>query len=596
LERTVALKMVRTWGTTNADDIPRFQLEARTLAALPHPGIVQIFDTGLHDGQPYAALEFCAGGTLTSKSAGQPVEPRQAARWLVDIARAVQAAHAANIIHRDLKPQNILLTADGQLKVTDFGLAKRLQVDDHLTQTGLIAGTPAYMAPEQALGETIGPLADVWALGIIFYELLTGRVPFAAASPIGILQQVLDDDPVPPRRLNPTLPRDLETVCLKCLEKTPARRYASAAALADDLQRYLDGRTLHARPVGVLTRVWRWTRRHPTAATALTTLVVGTVVSTVFGIQAVRSSERMKQALTELKTATPFVSTSSPTQVIADLEDELRLLTAGVGANAPRGSEARLRLATAYYALGQPDRAADLLAEQPARPLIVGGVPNISALTSLSARGCALREAGRAEEAIPIFSQILHTWRQTNSGRTRDNVAAEENLAEAYAKLGRYADAAHLYEQTLRMHRHAAEKSPELPTGSARDYSLVIRIVARLADLYEADGRYETALPHRQEAWELRQRLLPTDARTFDAQRRYGECLAQRERWADAERHLLASYTQLAQAERVPPAWPTQFRQGLCHFYERWGKPDQAERYRDRERLPAPRLADSRSP
>jgi serine/threonine-protein kinase len=234
LNRLVALKMVLAGGHASAADLARFRTEAEAIARLQHPNIVQVHEVGAHNGLPYFSLEFCTGGSLDRQLDGTPWEPTKAAALVETLARAVQAAHARQIVHRDLKPGNVLLAADGTPKVTDFGLAKRLDSGAGQTASGAILGTPSYMAPEQAGGDTkaIGPAADIYALGAILYELLTGRPPFKAATPLDTVLQVVNDDPVPPTRLNPQTPRDLETIALKSLAKDPAKRYASAAALA----------------------------------------------------------------------------------------------------------------------------------------------------------------------------------------------------------------------------------------------------------------------------------------------------------------------------------------------------------------------------
>jgi hypothetical protein len=221
-------------------------------------------------------MAFIEGQSLAQKAARAPLPPREAAELLARIADAIQHAHDRGVIHRDLKPANVLLDARGQPKVTDFGLAKKLAGDSGLTASGQVMGTPSYMPPEQAAGEhaQIGPLADVYSLGAMLYCVLTGRPPFQSATAMDTLLQVLQSDPVPLRQLNLGIPRDLETICLKCLEKPPARRYSSASALALDLRRYLAGEPIAARPVGQMERAWRWCRRSPVVAGLLAALFV----------------------------------------------------------------------------------------------------------------------------------------------------------------------------------------------------------------------------------------------------------------------------------------------------------------------------------
>jgi serine/threonine-protein kinase len=276
LNRVVALKMTLAGAYAGPHERSRFQREAEAVARLQHPNVVQIHDVGESDGRPYFTMEYVAGGSLTEKLSGAPQPAREAAALVAALAGAVQVAHKSEIVHRDLKPGNILLTADGTPKISDFGLARRLDGASALTWAGAAFGTPSYMAPEQAAGrpEAVGPAADIYSLGAILYEMLTGRPPFRAESAAATVEQVLTRDPVPPSRLNPTVPRDLETICLKCLQKAPADRYASAQALADDLRRFGEGRPILARPVGWPMRLWRWIRRNPTAAGLLAALLV----------------------------------------------------------------------------------------------------------------------------------------------------------------------------------------------------------------------------------------------------------------------------------------------------------------------------------
>jgi WD40 repeat protein/predicted Ser/Thr protein kinase len=268
LGRAVALKMVLAGADACPAERVRFRTEAEALARLQHPHVVQVFDVGEHAGQPFLALEYVEGGSLADRLAVAPPEPRAAARLVEALARGVQAIHEKGVLHRDLKPGNVLLADDGTPKVADFGLAKRLDAADGLSRTGDALGTPSYMAPEQAAGRTAeaGPAADVYSLGAILYECLTGRPPFRGLSRAAIVLQVLQDEAPPPRWLNARTPRDLESICLKCLEKDPRHRYATAAALADDLGRFLHGQPTHARPLGPGRRAVKWTRRRPTAA------------------------------------------------------------------------------------------------------------------------------------------------------------------------------------------------------------------------------------------------------------------------------------------------------------------------------------------
>ena len=248
LNRPVALKMILAGQLANDTDVKRFYTEAEAAASLDHPGIVPIYEVGQHEGQHYFSMGFVEGQSLSQRLAEGPLPPREAAALMVKVAEAIAYAHGRGVIHRDLKPGNILLDRNGNPRVTDFGLAKKVEGDSALTASGQIMGTPSYMPPEQAGGNRgqVGPAADVYSLGATLYALVTGRPPFQAATAMDTVLQVIGEEPVPPRRLNAGIPRDLETICLKCLEKEPARRYASASDLADELRRYLNGEPILA--------------------------------------------------------------------------------------------------------------------------------------------------------------------------------------------------------------------------------------------------------------------------------------------------------------------------------------------------------------
>jgi tetratricopeptide (TPR) repeat protein/tRNA A-37 threonylcarbamoyl transferase component Bud32 len=275
LNRIVAVKMILAGQLANAEDVRRFRAEATSAAALQHPNIIPIYETGESDGHHYFTMEFVDGDDLSGRVREHPLPARDAARYVRIAAGAVQYAHECGILHRDLKPSNILVDSFDQPRIADFGLAKRMGEDGELTLTGQVLGAPSFVSPEQAAGRRaqVGPRSDVYALGAILYHLLTGRPPFAADTLSATLAQVENNEPAAPRVLNPAIPRDLETICLKCLEKDPRRRFHSARELAEELDRFERGEPILARPVGRPERIWRWCRRHR-AVSSLAAFVV----------------------------------------------------------------------------------------------------------------------------------------------------------------------------------------------------------------------------------------------------------------------------------------------------------------------------------
>jgi serine/threonine-protein kinase len=455
LGRVVALKMLLAGGHAGEDELRRFRAEAEAVAALQHANIVQIYESGEADGKPFFSLEFCGGGNLAHRLDGTPWPAERAAGLLATLARAVHAAHRRGVVHRDLKPANILLTEDDTLKVSDFGLAKRL---DHagVTRTGDVMGTPSYMAPEQA-GDgkhPIGPATDVWALGAILYELLTGRPPFKAATPLDTILQVIAEDPVPPSRLVRGLPRDLETVCLSCLNKDPRRRYASAEALADDLGRFLRGEPVSARRLGVWERALRWARRRPAAASAL---AVGVAAAAALLASGLVYHARLRAALEEARRA----------EADAAREHDR------AEANLQRALEGADRMV---------GHAGERLANRP-------GVSDV--------------RQQLLEEALEFNRGFLQTESRVPAVR-RETARAEYRTATVDLMLGRRAEAE---KASLEARRLQEELVAEFPDQSNYRHDLC-RTLACLGHVYSSAGRFDEGLASYNAAVALNERLV----------------------------------------------------------------------------------------
>ena len=275
LNRTVALKVISLGQWASKAHLKRFRLEAEAAAKLEHPGIVPIHEVGERDGSCYFSMKFVEGGQLDEVARREPIPIRRAVELIAKVARTVHYAHEHGILHRDIKPGNILLDAKGEPHLTDFGLARLVESESSVTHTLDVLGTPSYMAPEQAVGNNaaVSSVTDVYGIGAVLYQLLTGHPPFAGGTTYETIKLLLDTEPRPPRSLNPKIDRDLSTICLKCLEKDPKRRYSSALALAEDLERWLKHEPIQARHTGIFARGKKWVRRNPTSALLAASLI-----------------------------------------------------------------------------------------------------------------------------------------------------------------------------------------------------------------------------------------------------------------------------------------------------------------------------------
>jgi serine/threonine protein kinase len=438
LNRWVALKMVLAGSHAGAQQLNRFYIEAEAVGRLQHPNIVQIYDVGKLNGLPYFSLEFVGGGSLAEKVHRQPQPPTEAAHQVETLARAVYYAHQNDIIHRDLKPANILLTADGIPKITDFGLAKQLEGDSSQTRSGTLMGTPSYMSPEQARGdiENVGPLADVYSLGAILYELLTGRPPFLAATAMQTLSQVTNQEPTPPTRLQDKIPRDVETICLKALQKDPRKRYPTAHELAEDLRRFLANEPILARPVSAPERAWRWCRRNPWIAASsaaifvlLLAVAIGSTYAAVkIGIEKDRAKENERIARENEKVANEQtdLALETVTMLITNVQERLKSLP---------GEQARtVRRSLLQGAIDGLNRVANRIGTESAKQRNFG-----QAYLNM---GIAAKEIGNSEEAYDYLERCYRLMKEALEADP-ENDRRRVLLSSACMELGELSQKAH---------------------------------------------------------------------------------------------------------------------------------------------------------
>jgi len=536
LNRPVALKMILDKRQADDSALARFQAEAEAVAKLDHENIVKIYEIGTTDGLPYFSLEFVEGRSLQDEWDAQPLEPQRCVEIVMTLARAMERAHAAGLIHRDLKPANVLVRNDGTLKVTDFGLVKRIEDDSGQTQAGTVMGTPSYMAPEQARGETdLNPSADVYALGAILYALLTGRPPFQGPNAVETLVQLRNSDPLPPSRLQPGIPRDLETICLKAIQKDPAKRYGSAAELAEDLRRFQTGEPIQARPAGLTERAWRWCRRKPVAALALflgfCLAVGGPLAAAVINTQKHKAetaqklaedneAKAVKNEAEAVKNATARKKAQQKAEKNAVLAGRQRTLAlAALNTiiervptdlkNVPGTQDFKSKvLRIAMIGL---NRVADT------------GDPNLRDFVLARAyakTGEGLLEIGRAKEAHDQFQRshaILVQLAETDK-KTSQSIHFLR-LGRSFRNLGLSAERLKGVQAAEKYHKHSLDARQQALTG-AEDPLFVRQEMAealgKLGELDLAQGRTEEALKYIQEAVKYREEQLqktPEDAK-----------------------------------------------------------------------------------
>jgi serine/threonine protein kinase len=506
LNRPVAIKMLRSGAHAGEDERIRFHTEAEAVAQLGHPHIVEIYEIGDVDGSPYLTLEFLEGGTLADSVAAGPLPPLEAAATVRTLAVAVDIAHRQGILHRDLKPANVLLTSDGTPKISDFGLARRLDSGAPQTRTGDILGTPSYMAPEQARGHQadVGVGIDIYALGAILYELLTSRPPFLAETALETLAQVTECEPLPPDRLQPRVPRDLVVICMKCLEKDPARRYGSAVLLGDDIGRFLAGEPVFAQPAGVLRRGAKWVKRRPALAAVITISSVAAVVvllgslwynhqlseslarESSLRVQAEESFVEARSAVDRMLTRVgsgPLVDVPHMKPVAQKLlEDALEFYKGFLG---QRGSEPAVRRETAraYRRVGDIRRKLGQVADAQASfeeavgllEALILEYPEVGTYQHDLAdthnnRALLLDDAGQPEEAIAALQEAVRL-RELQITRAARQPTDSFRLAESYHNLG-----------TFYLDRHRVEDAESILGKAASVYEALAPVVGHNAE------------------------------------------------------------------------------------------------------------------
>jgi serine/threonine-protein kinase len=471
LNRWVALKMVLAGAHASPHQLERFRIEAEAIAHLQHPNIVHVYEVGEQDGLPYFSLEFVDGGSLEQQVFRQAQPPRAAAHMVETLARAMAYAHENGIIHRDLKPANVLLTKSGIPKITDFGLAKRLEDDSSQTKSGTLMGTPSYMAPEQGRGDThnIGPLADVYALGAMLYDLLTGRPPFLGATPMETVMKVTSEEPLAPTRLQPGLPRDLETICLKCLQKDTHQRYASALALAEDLRRFLSDEPILARPVPAWERAMRWCVRNPRVAALLGAVAFLLVTVAVGSLAAAWKISQEKEKAEQ----------NAQAEILAR-EEANRNAQEAKELQGLANKQAQLALQTVYDVVTKADeKLKDKAAMGPLRKELLE-----LAMTNLGQVARELVSSGKADRTMGAALQRMGTF---------------------YEQMGRSDDAIGAYKNALVIFEHLIQRYP----GEDRNRANAAVCYDNLADMgREVEADPQVLFTYYRKALELRQALL----------------------------------------------------------------------------------------
>jgi tetratricopeptide (TPR) repeat protein len=506
LKRIVAIKVLRADAYADDAAAARFQAEAEAAARFQHPNIIQLFEVGEHEGMGYLVLEYAAGGGLDRRLKETLQDPHSSAGLIETLSRAIHFAHARGIIHRDLKPANVLLTEEGVPKIADFGLAKLLEREDALTSHGEILGTPSYMAPEQVRGLTnqITPATDVYSLGAILYEMLTGRPPFKGTTPMSTLEQVSSQEPLAPGKLQRHLPRDLETICLKCLEKDPGRRYATALALAEDLERFLHGRPILARPTPAWDRLAKWARRRPGSAAAvaglftLSFLMLGGAVyyNRQLHQQMLTAQDAERRAARDARNAEEQrnIALNNLNELIYDVQEKLAQTPA-------TRSVRRSLLDTAIRGLQEIERST------------AGSATNLSQAAAYQKLGDIYRVIGQTPAARQYYDRSLRTAGELLAAKP-DNLEIREVLYQAQMGLGLVDIRSNRFDDAKRGLHQAVSTAESIAAAKPTDRSArreLIEAYFQLGRSYNFAKEYDDAEPWFREMHDLSQHWVDED-------------------------------------------------------------------------------------
>lgn len=552
LNREVAIKLLRDGVLASAEDARRFRVEAAVVAALNHPQIVGIHEVGEHEGQQFFSMPLIRGQDLARLTRSGPLPARQAAELVAAVADAVQHAHDRGVLHRDLKPSNVLVDDAGAPHVTDFGLARRLDAESSLTLSGQVVGTPGYLSPEQASGcsRALTPASDIYGLGALLYHLLTGRAPFVGESPAAILRQVGVQDPTPPRLLNPAVPRDVETIALKALAHEPARRYPAARDVREELQRFLRGEPIQARPAPRTERCWRWARRHPVPAilTALVVLLgfalVATLITSNLRLNRERlRAEQVKAFLTEVLASPDPSRDGRDVRVVALLERASQRAQRELATQPRVLAEIQSTLGLTYYQLSLYDEAEPLLRNALALYARSAGPASVPTAEARAHLGSLLVWSSRVTEGEAELRRAVAQLRRHQPGARVELASALGELGTALQVGGHYTNALPVLEESIALCRQIGSRADQILASSVGEGATVLGALGRReasiaynleaiainrripdgqinlatclsnqADWHTRLGQHESAVAAAQEALEIRERLFGTNS------------------------------------------------------------------------------------